>query len=47
MDTQLLIICALTFSINLIGALAYAARIARFPNGAPADWSPVTRLDSK
>lgn len=28
MDTQLLIICALTFSINLIGALAYAARIA-------------------
>jgi adenylate cyclase len=26
---------------------AYAARIARFPDGAPADWSPVTRLDSK
>ena len=28
MDTQLLIICALTFGINLIGTLAYAARIA-------------------
>lgn len=28
MDTQLTIICLLTFSINLIGALAYAARIA-------------------
>ena len=26
---------------------AYAARIARFPDGAPAGWSPVTRLDSK
>ena len=28
MDTQLLIICLLTAGINLIGALAYAARIA-------------------
>ena len=28
MDTQLVVICALTFGINLIGALAYAARIA-------------------
>jgi hypothetical protein len=28
MDTQLFVICALTFGINLIGALAYAARIA-------------------
>jgi hypothetical protein len=28
MDSQLAIICLLTFSINLIGALAYAARIA-------------------
>lgn len=28
MDTQLIVICLLTFSINLIGALAYAARIA-------------------
>jgi len=28
MDTQLLVICALTFGINLIGTLAYAARIA-------------------
>lgn len=28
MDSQLLIICLLTFGINLIGALAYAARIA-------------------
>ncbi len=28
MDTQLLIICLLTFAINLIGTLAYAARIA-------------------
>jgi hypothetical protein len=28
MDTQLIIICALTFGINLIGTLAYAARIA-------------------
>jgi hypothetical protein len=28
MDLQLAVICALTFSINLIGALAYAARIA-------------------
>lgn len=28
MDTQLAVICLLTFSINLIGALAYAARIA-------------------
>lgn len=28
MDTQLTVICLLTFSINLIGALAYAARIA-------------------
>lgn len=28
MDTQLTVICVLTFSINLIGALAYAARIA-------------------
>jgi len=26
---------------------AYAARLARFPDGPPADWSPVTRLDSK
>jgi hypothetical protein len=28
MDTQLVVVCLLTFSINLIGALAYAARIA-------------------
>jgi len=28
MDVQLAVICLLTFSINLIGALAYAARIA-------------------
>lgn len=28
MDTQLFVICALTFAINLIGALAYAARVA-------------------
>ena len=28
MDTQLFVICALTFGINLIGALAYAARVA-------------------
>lgn len=28
MDAQLLIICLLTFAINLIGTLAYAARIA-------------------
>lgn len=28
MDTQLTVICLLTFSINLIGALAYSARIA-------------------
>lgn len=28
MDNQLLLICLLTFSIHLIGALAYAARIA-------------------
>ena len=28
MDRQLLIICLLTFGINLIGTLAYAARIA-------------------
>lgn len=28
MDNQLLVICVLTFGINLIGALAYAARIA-------------------
>lgn len=28
MDTQLLLICALTIVINLIGALAYSARIA-------------------
>ncbi len=26
---------------------AYAERIARHPHGPPADWSPVTRLDSK
>ena len=26
---------------------AYLARIDRFPDGPPADWSPVTRLDSK
>ena len=26
---------------------AYAERIARFPDGPPRDWSPVTRLDSK
>jgi adenylate cyclase len=26
---------------------AYAARIARFPEGPPPGWSPVTRLDSK
>lgn len=26
---------------------AYAARLARYPDGPPADWSPVTRLDSK
>ena len=28
MDTQLLVICILTFIIHLIGTLAYAARIA-------------------
>src|ERR1700730_2584419 len=28
MDTQLLVICVLTFVIHLIGTLAYAARIA-------------------
>ena len=28
MDTQLVVICVLTFGINLIGTLAYAARIA-------------------
>jgi adenylate cyclase len=28
-------------------AAAYAERLARFPDGPPADWSPVTRLDSK
>jgi hypothetical protein len=28
MDTQLLLICSLTFVINLIGSLAYSARIA-------------------
>lgn len=28
MDVQLAVVCLLTFSINLIGALAYAARIA-------------------
>ena len=28
MDSQLLIICLLTAGINLIGTLAYAARIA-------------------
>lgn len=28
MDTQLIVICVLTFGINLIGTLAYAARIA-------------------
>ena len=28
MDTQLVVICTLTFGINLIGTLAYAARIA-------------------
>lgn len=26
---------------------AYAKRLARFPDGPPAGWSPVTRLDSK
>jgi adenylate cyclase len=26
---------------------AYAARLARFPDGPPPGWSPVTRLDSK
>lgn len=26
---------------------AYAARLARFPDGPPEGWSPVTRLDSK
>jgi adenylate cyclase len=26
---------------------AYAERLARYPDGPPADWSPVTRLDSK
>ena len=26
---------------------AYAARLAQFPDGPPADWSPITRLDSK
>ena len=26
---------------------AYVARIARYPDGPPAGWSPVTRLDSK
>ncbi|HKX78903.1 MAG TPA: lipid II flippase Amj family protein [Novosphingobium sp.] len=33
MDTQLTVICLLTFSINLIGALAYAARIAGVRTG--------------
>lgn len=33
MDFQLAIICALTFSIQLIGALAYAARIAGVRTG--------------
>ncbi|MFM6951228.1 MAG: lipid II flippase family protein, partial [Novosphingobium sp.] len=28
MDSQLLVICLLTAAINLIGTLAYAARIA-------------------
>lgn len=26
---------------------AYAARLARYPEGPPSGWSPVTRLDSK
>jgi len=26
---------------------AYAGRLARYPDGPPAGWSPVTRLDSK
>jgi hypothetical protein len=26
---------------------AYAARLARFPDGPPTGWSPVTKLDSK
>src|SRR6186997_2467225 len=33
MDTNLLIICALTFVIHLIGTLAYAARIAGIRTG--------------
>lgn len=33
MDTQLFAICALTFVIHLIGALAYAARIAGVRTG--------------
>ncbi len=33
MDQQLVIICALTFSIHLIGALAYSARIAGVRTG--------------
>lgn len=33
MDTELLLICALTALINLIGALAYAARIAGVRTG--------------
>ena len=33
MDTELLLICALTGVINLIGALAYAARIAGVRTG--------------
>ena len=33
MDSQLLVICLLTASINLIGTLAYAARIAGIRTG--------------
>ena len=33
MDGQLAVICALTFGIQLIGALAYAARIAGVRTG--------------
>jgi len=41
MDLQLAVICLLTFSINLIGALAYAARIAALPAPKNAVVRPV------
>jgi hypothetical protein len=40
MDRQLLIICALTFVIHLIGTLAYAVRIAGIRTGE-GDIAPV------